>query len=103
VEKSREWIEKNIAGAEVRGGDYPVKNSKYIAAAVLLGGISGVHKIDNMFERARKMQEALATGLTKEETKKVEKTAQLMQFIDDLETEEATAEELEDLLKDLEV
>jgi hypothetical protein len=33
----------------------------------------------------------------------VEKTAQLMQFIDDLETEEATAEELEDLLKDLEV
>ncbi len=49
------------------------------------------------------MQEAIATGLTKEEAKKVEKTAQLMQFIDDLETEEATAEELEDLLKDLEV
>jgi cell division GTPase FtsZ len=103
IERSREWLEKNIAGGEVRGGDYPVQNSRFIAVAVLLGGISGVHKIDNMFERARKMQEAVATGLTKEEAKKVEKTAQLMQFIDDLESEEATAEELEDLLKDLEV
>jgi tubulin-like protein CetZ len=103
VERSREWLEKSIAGGEVRGGDYPVKNSRYVAVAVLLGGISGVHRIDNLFERARKMQEAIATGLTKEEAKKVEKTAQLMQFVDDLETEEATAEELEDLLKDLEV
>jgi len=103
IERSREWLEKNIAGGEVRGGDYPVKNSRYIAAAVLLGGISGVHKIDSIFERARRMQEAIATGLTKEEAKKVEKTAQLMQFIEDLESEESTAEELEDLLKDLEV
>jgi cell division GTPase FtsZ len=103
VERSREWLEKNIAGGEVRGGDYPVKNSRYIAVAVLLGGISGVNRIDNLFERARRMQEAIATGLTKEEAKKVEKTAQLMQFIDDLESEEASAEELEDLLKDLEV
>ena len=103
TEKSREWLEKNIAGAEVRGGDYPVKNSRYIATAVLLGGISGVHKIDSMFERARQMQEAIAAGLTKEETKKAEKTAQLMQFIEDLESEDVNTEELEDLLKDLEV
>ncbi len=103
IERSREWLEKNIAGSEVRGGDYPVKNSRFIAVAVLLGGVSGVHRIDAMFERARHMQESIATGLTKEETKKVEKTAQLMQFIDDLESEETTTEELEDLLKDLEV
>ncbi|NIM44080.1 MAG: hypothetical protein GTO54_00330, partial [Nitrososphaeria archaeon] len=102
-ERSREWLEKNIAGGEVRGGDYPVLNSRYIASAVLLGGISGVHRIDTLFEKARSMQESIAAGLTKDEAKKVEKTAQLMQFIEDLESEETTAEELEDLLKDLEV
>jgi cell division GTPase FtsZ len=103
IEKSREWLEKNIAGGEVRGGDYPIKASRYIACAVLLAGISGVHRIDNMFERARQMQEAIASGMTREEAKKVEKTTQLMQFVEDLESEDATAEELEDLLKDLEV
>ncbi|HJJ87222.1 MAG TPA: tubulin/FtsZ family protein, partial [Methanocorpusculum sp.] len=34
VEKSKSWVEENIAGVEVRGGDYPV-DSGYVAAVVL--------------------------------------------------------------------
>ena len=30
IEKAKSWVEENIAGVEVRGGDYPV-NSEYVA------------------------------------------------------------------------
>jgi len=104
VEKSREWLEKSIqSGSEVRGGDYPVKNSRYLAVGVILAGLTGVTRIDSLFERARQMQEALAKGLSPEEAKKIERTTHLMQFIEDLESEEVPHEELEDLLKDLDV
>ena len=36
VEKAKNWVEENIAGVEVQGGDYPV-NSEYVAA----GGHAG--------------------------------------------------------------
>lgn len=104
VERSREWLEKNLApGSEVRGGDYPVRNSRYVAVGVVLAGLTGVSRIDHLFERARQMQEALAKGLSPEEAKRIERTSQLMQFIEDLESEEVSGEEIEDLLKDLEV
>ena len=38
VEKAKSWVEENIAGVEVRGGDYPV-NSEYIAAVVMLATV----------------------------------------------------------------
>lgn len=103
TENAREWLERNIAGGEVRGGDLPVPNSRYIAAAVLLAGITGVRKIDLLFEKARVMQEALARGLSKEEAKRRERTSQLMADIEDLEEEEIDIEDIEDLLKDLEM
>ncbi len=103
TESAREWLARNIAGGEVRGGDFPVPNSKYMAAVVLLAGVTGVHRIDALFEKARTMQEMMARGLTVEETKKREKTSQLMADIDDLEEEEIDIEDIEDLLKDLEM
>ncbi len=103
TESAREWLGRNIAGGEVRGGDYPVPNSKYMAAVVLLAGVTGVHRIDSLFEKARTMQEAMARGMTPEESKKKEKTSQLMADIDDLEEEEIDIEDIEDLLKDLEM
>ncbi len=103
TESAREWLARNIAGGEVRGGDYPVPNSKYMAAVVLLAGVTGVHRIDSLFEKARIMQEAMARGMTPEESKKKEKTSQLMADIDDLEEEEIDIEDIEDLLKDLEM
>ncbi|MFQ5974869.1 MAG: tubulin/FtsZ family protein [Candidatus Hydrothermarchaeales archaeon] len=103
TESAREWLAKNIAGGEVRGGDFPVPNSKYMAAVVLLAGVTGVHRLDALFEKARAMQEAMARGLTTEETKKREKTSQLMADIEDLEEEEIDIEDIEDLLKDLEM
>ena len=38
VEKAKSWVEENIAGVEVRGGDYPV-NSEYVAAVVMLATV----------------------------------------------------------------
>ncbi len=103
TEGAREWLGRNIAGGEVRGGDFPVPNSKYMAAVVLLAGVTGAHRVDSLFEKARAMQEAMARGMTSEEAKKKEKTRQLMADIDDLEEEDIEIEEIEDLLKDLEM
>jgi cell division GTPase FtsZ len=38
VEKAKSWVEENIAGVEVRGGDYPV-DSEYVAAVVMLATV----------------------------------------------------------------
>ncbi|HZD43414.1 MAG TPA: cell division protein, partial [Methanomicrobiales archaeon] len=38
VEKAKSWVEENISGVEVRGGDYPV-DSSYIAAVVVLATV----------------------------------------------------------------
>ncbi len=52
VEKSKSWVEENIAGIEVRGGDYPV-GSNYIAAVVLLSTIGKAPRISELLEEAK--------------------------------------------------
>ncbi len=84
LEKAKDWLEKMIKGKEVRGGDYPVPASEYIAACVLLGGITGSDKINNLFEKARNMQEIITRGMTEEEYELLRRTAQLMGDIEDL-------------------
>lgn len=42
----RKWIDKSIAGMEVRSGDYPLKNSRYIAVLILLSGIMSIPRIE---------------------------------------------------------
>jgi len=52
VEKSKSWVEENISGVEVRGGDYPVE-SEYIAAVVLLASVGNSPRIRELLEIAK--------------------------------------------------
>jgi len=56
VEKSKSWVEENIAGVEVRGGDYPV-DSGYVAAVVLLATIGNAPRIRELMELAKEAKE----------------------------------------------
>lgn len=59
VEKSKSWVEENIAGVEVRGGDYPV-DSGYVAAVVLLASIGNAPRIRELMELAKEAKEEVA-------------------------------------------
>jgi len=52
IEKAKSWVEENIAGVEVRGGDYPV-NSSYVAAVVVLATVGNAPRIKELMEIAR--------------------------------------------------
>ena len=56
VEKSKSWVEENIAGVEVRGGDYPVE-SGYVASVVLLATIGNAPRIRELMELAKEAKE----------------------------------------------
>jgi cell division GTPase FtsZ len=56
VEKAKSWVEENIAGVEVRGGDYPV-NSNYVAAVVVLATIGEAPRVRELFEIAKQTKE----------------------------------------------
>ena len=51
IEKAKSWVEENIAGVEVRGGDYPV-NSEHIAVVVVLASIGNAPRIRELLEIA---------------------------------------------------
>jgi cell division GTPase FtsZ len=59
IEKAKSWVEENIAGVEVRGGDYPV-NSSYVATVVLLSTIGSAPRIRELLSIARETKEEAA-------------------------------------------
>ncbi|MDD1713891.1 MAG: tubulin/FtsZ family protein [Methanoregulaceae archaeon] len=61
IEKAKSWVEENIAGVEVRGGDYPV-NSSYVATVVLLSTIGSAPRIRELLAIARETKEEVAKG-----------------------------------------
>ena len=67
IEKSRQWVEGMISGTEVRGGDYPVPNSKYVASAVLLSGVSEVPRIKEIQKAAADAQDRIKDFESKKE------------------------------------
>ena len=56
VEKSKSWVEENISGVEVRGGDYPV-DSHYIAAVVVLATVQNAPRIKELMAVAKETKE----------------------------------------------
>jgi cell division GTPase FtsZ len=52
IEKSKSWVEENIAGVEVRGGDFPAQ-SRYVAAVVLLASIADAPRVTHLLEIAK--------------------------------------------------
>jgi cell division GTPase FtsZ len=56
VEKAKSWVEENIAGVEVRGGDYPV-DSNFVAAVVILASVRQAPRINELMEIAKETKE----------------------------------------------
>ena len=57
IDKAKLWVEELIDGTEVRGGDYPIPRSKYVAAVVLLSGISDIPRIKELQRMAADAQD----------------------------------------------
>lgn len=64
IEKAKNWVEENIAGVEVRGGDYPV-GSSHVAAIVLLSSIKSAPRVTELLEIARKTREDVEKSVDK--------------------------------------
>ncbi len=69
VEKARIWIEELIEGTEVRGGDYPVPGSNFVADVVVLSGVSEVPRIKELQKQALEAQDRIKEFATKKDKK----------------------------------
>jgi len=67
VEKAKSWVEENIAGVEVRGGDYPV-NSEYIAAVVMLATVGNAPRIKELLDIAKETKDDVIKSKEKKST-----------------------------------
>jgi cell division GTPase FtsZ len=47
IERGRKWLEEETGTMEIRGGDYPL-DSEYVAAVVLLSGVTSVPRIKEL-------------------------------------------------------
>jgi cell division GTPase FtsZ len=45
IERGRKWLEEQTGSMEVRGGDYPVGQSGFVAGVILLSGVTNVPRI----------------------------------------------------------
>jgi cell division GTPase FtsZ len=52
----RKWIDRSITGIEMRSGDYPVKNTRFIGIIIVLAGLKNVPRIEELhalYDRCR--------------------------------------------------
>ncbi|MFW6018908.1 MAG: cell division protein, partial [Halapricum sp.] len=57
IERGRKWLEEQTGSMEVRGGDYPVSDSSYVASVILLSGVHNVPRIKELQQVAIEAQE----------------------------------------------
>ncbi|WP_292521014.1 tubulin/FtsZ family protein [Methanoculleus sp.] len=46
----RKWIDRSIAGLEMRSGDYPVKNTSYVGIIIVLSGLFNIPRVEELRE-----------------------------------------------------
>ncbi len=69
IEKAKLWVEEMIRGTEVRGGDYPVPKSDYVAAVTVFSGVTDVPRIKELQELAVNAQKTIQEFDSKKEEK----------------------------------
>ncbi|WP_435062636.1 tubulin/FtsZ family protein [Halobaculum sp. EA56] len=57
IERGRKWLEEQTGSMEVRGGDYPVTGSGFVASVILLSGVTNVPRIKELQQVAIEAQE----------------------------------------------
>ncbi len=79
LEKAKLWLEEQIAGVEVRAGDYPTRRTKYVAALVVLANVTDAPRVKELQQLAIEAKEGIETA----EKERIEKTISL--FDEDIE------------------
>lgn len=79
LEKAKIWLEEQIAGVEVRAGDYPTRRTKYVAALVVLANVTDAPRVKELQQLAIEAKEGIETA----EKERIEKTISL--FDEDIE------------------
>ncbi|MDD3407685.1 MAG: tubulin/FtsZ family protein [Methanomicrobium sp.] len=44
----RKWIDSSIAGLEMRSGDYPVKNTRFVGIIIMLSGLHNIPRLEEI-------------------------------------------------------
>ena len=57
IERGRKWLEDQTGSMEVRGGDYPVSESGFVAGVILLSGVTDVPRIKELQQVAIEAQD----------------------------------------------
>jgi cell division GTPase FtsZ len=57
IERGRKWLEEQTGSMEVRGGDFPVNDSDFVASAILLSGVTDVPRIKELQQVAIEAQD----------------------------------------------
>ncbi|WP_205628404.1 tubulin/FtsZ family protein [Haloprofundus marisrubri] len=57
IERGRKWLEEQTGSMEVRGGDYPVTGSGFVASVILLSGVTNVPRIKELQQVAIEAQD----------------------------------------------
>ena len=57
IERGRKWLEEQTGSMEVRGGDYPVSESSFVASVILLSGVTDVPRIKELQQVAIEAQD----------------------------------------------
>ncbi|AGK61922.1 Cell division GTPase [Archaeoglobus sulfaticallidus PM70-1] len=73
IEKAKLWLEDQIAGVEVRAGDYPTRKTKYVAALVVLANVTDIPRVKQLQKLAVEAREEVEDA----EKIRLEKTLEL--------------------------
>ncbi len=79
LEKAKLWLEEQIAGVEVRAGDYPTRRTKHVAALVVLANVTDVPRVKQLQRMAAEAKEEIESV----EKERIEKTLEI--FDEDIE------------------
>ena len=53
----RKWIDRSISGLEMRSGDYPVMNTRFVGIIIVLAGITNIPRVTELNEIRREYQD----------------------------------------------
>jgi cell division GTPase FtsZ len=60
IEDGRKWLEETTGTMEVRGGDYPVADSEFVSALVVLSGVTDIPRLKELQQVAIDAQQNIS-------------------------------------------
>ncbi len=56
----RKWIDRSISGLEMRSGDYPIQNTRYVGIIIMLSGMKNIPRLDELAQLREEYRVELA-------------------------------------------